>query len=168
MTGVPTGFSDLDLLIGGLCPGQLTIIAGRPAMGQTTLAVDFLRSATVKHQLPSVLFTRDASLNDIGMRLMSSEAGVARHHMLSGQMRDEDWVRLGRQLPNRQSPLYLQDDVNATFTQVRAQCRCLHALRDLRLIVIDSIQMLDYGTRPLGSRYEEISEIARGLKLLAL
>ncbi|MGW7521850.1 replicative DNA helicase, partial [Streptomyces sp. NPDC054796] len=169
LTGVPTGFTDLDAFTGGLRPGQLIVLAGRPAMGQTTLATDLLRSAAIKHALPAAMFTRDATANDIGMRLMAAEARVPRHHMLTGSLTDEDWTRLARVMPGiADAPIYLQDDANSNFTQLRAQCRRLRALRDVRLIVIDTIQMLDYGTRPLGSRYEEVSEIARRLKLLAL
>ncbi|WP_051096208.1 replicative DNA helicase [Streptomyces sulphureus] len=167
--GVPTGFRELDELTGGLHPGELVVIAGRPAMGTTTLAVDFLRSAVLTHRLPAVMFTRDASLNDIGMRLLAAEARVARHRMRSGHLTDDDWGRLARKMSTvAEAPLFLQDDANTTFTQLRAQCRRLHAQHDLQLACLDTVQMLDYGTRPLGSRYEEVSEIARRLKLLAM
>ncbi|MFE0764176.1 replicative DNA helicase [Streptomyces smyrnaeus] len=169
LTGVPTGFTDLDALTGGLRSGQLVVIASRPAMGSTCLATGLLRSAAVRNGLPAAMFTRDASVNEIGMRLLSAEARVALHHMRAGTLQDEDWVRLARRIPDlTDAPIYLQDDANATFTELRAHCRRLHAVRDVQLIVIDTIQMLDHGTKPLGSRYEEVSEVARRLKLLAL
>ncbi|MDI6413144.1 replicative DNA helicase [Streptomyces albus] len=169
LTGVPTGFTDLDALTGGLRPGQLVVIASRPAMGSTCLATSLLRSAAIRYGLPAALFTRDASVNEIGMRLLSAEARVALHRMRAGTLQDEDWSRLAKCMPNlADAPIYLQDDANATFTELRAHCRRLYATRDVRLIVIDTIQMLDYGTKPLGSRYEEVSEVARRLKLLAL
>ncbi|MFI8348054.1 replicative DNA helicase [Streptomyces sp. NPDC085596] len=166
--GLLTGFTNLDALTGGLMGGALTVIAGRPAMGKTTLALDFLRSATLKHNVPAALFTRESGRREISMRILSAEARVALQHMRSGSMTDEDWTRLARRLPQvSAAPLYIQDSAYATFTDLRAQARRLHAQRDVRLIVVDAMHMLDYGTRPFASRYEEISEIARCLKLLA-
>ncbi|MFD8447065.1 replicative DNA helicase [Streptomyces globisporus] len=167
-SGVLTGFSDLDALTGGLRPGHLTVIAARPAMGTSTLALDFLRHASIKHNLPAVLFTYESDRKEVGQRILSAEARVALHHMRSGTMTDEDWVRLARRMPEvSAAPLYIQDDGWPTYTALRAQCRRLVSQRDIRLIVVDNLQMLTYGTRPLGSRYEEISEISRCLKLLA-
>ncbi|MFF0628619.1 replicative DNA helicase [Streptomyces sp. NPDC004296] len=166
--GIPTGFTDLDALTGGLHPGHLIVLASRPAMGKSTLALDFLRSASVANKLPAVLFTRESSRAEVGMRLCSAETRVALHHMRSGQMTDDDWTRLARRMPEiSAAPLYIQDDAYATFTDLRAHCRRLHTQRDIRLIVVDALHLLTYGTRPFASRYEEISEIARCLKLLA-
>ncbi|MBT2445322.1 replicative DNA helicase, partial [Streptomyces sp. ISL-36] len=94
MTGVPTGFTDLDQLTNGLHPGQMIIIAARPAMGKSTLALDFARACSIKHNLPSVIFSLEMGRNEIAMRLLSAEARVALHHMRSGTMTDEDWTRL--------------------------------------------------------------------------
>jgi replicative DNA helicase len=166
--GVPTGFSDLDTLTGGLQPGHLIVLASRPAMGKTTLAVDFLRSATIANSLPAALFTLESSRNEIGMRVISAETRVSLLHMRSGTMTDDDWTKVARRMSDvTAAPLYIQDDAYATFTDLRAQCRRLHTQRDLRLIVVDALHMLTYGTRPFSSRYEEISEISRELKLLA-
>ncbi|MFD0271969.1 replicative DNA helicase [Streptomyces sp. NPDC127106] len=168
MLGVPTGFTDLDSLTGGLRPGTFTVIAARPAMGKSTLAADFLRSACIKNNLPALLFTLEARRTEVVMRIMSAEARVALHHMRSGTMTDDDWTRLARRMPDVSSaPLYVQDSSHATFTEVRAQSRRLHLQRNIELIVLDDLQMLTYGTRPFATRYEEISEISRCLKLLA-
>lgn len=167
-TGVPTGFSDLDSLINGFYPGQFVVVAGRPAMGKSTLALDFIRSASIQHGLPSVMFSLEADRNEIGMRLLAAEARVALHHMRAGTVRDEDWTRIARRLPAvSAAPIYIQDGSYSNVHDLRAHCRYLHARAGLRLIVVDAIHLLTYGTRPLGSRYEEISEIARCLKLLA-
>lgn len=166
--GVPTGFTDLDSLTGGLHPGQLIVIAARPAMGKSTLALDLLRAASIKSNLPSVLFTREMSRYEVSMRLCAAESRVALHRMRSGTMEDEDWTRLARRMPDiSAAPLYIQDDAYATLTDLRAHCRRLHTQVGISLIVVDSLHLLTYGTRPFASRYEEISEISRCLKLLA-
>ncbi|MFH8342994.1 replicative DNA helicase [Streptomyces sp. AM6-12] len=168
LPGVPTGFTDLDSLTGGLHPGQLIVIAARPAMGKSTLALDFVRSASIKHNLPSAVFSLEADRNEIGMRLLSAEARVALHHMRSGTMTDEDWTRLARRMPDvSAAPIYIQDGAYSNVHDLRAHCRYLQARAGVQLIVVDAVHLLTYGTRPLGSRYEEISEIARCLKLLA-
>ncbi|MFI0742680.1 replicative DNA helicase [Streptomyces sp. NPDC021100] len=167
-TGIPTGFQDLDVLTGGLYPGQLVVIAGRPAMGTSTLVLNFLRCAAIQHGLPAALFTLESRRTDIALRLLSAEARVALHHLRSGRMSEDAWQRLAQRLPGVASaPLHLQDHPYGNFTELRAHCRRLHRQHDLRLIAVDDLQLLNYGPRPLGSRYEEVSEIARGLKLLA-
>ncbi|CAL9327237.1 replicative DNA helicase [Streptomyces sp. SudanB182_2057] len=168
IAGIPTGFSDLDTLTGGLYPGQLIVIAGRPSMGTSTLALNLLRSAAVKHNLPAAFFALESRRTDITMRLLAAEARVPLLHMRSGTMTDDDWTRLAKRMPHVSSaPLYLQDDPYANFTELRAHCRRLHRQHGLKLIAVDDLQLLNYGTRPLGSRYEEVSEIARSLKYLA-
>ncbi|MEU1628252.1 replicative DNA helicase [Streptomyces sp. NPDC020096] len=165
---IPTGFTDLDALTGGLHPGHLTVIAARPAMGKTTLALDFLRSASIGCGLPTALFTLEAGRREVSMRVLAAESRVALHHMRSGNMTDDDWTRLARRMPEvAAAPIYIQDGAYANFVDLRAQCRRLHSQRDIRLIVVDALHMLTYGTRPFASRYEEISEISRCLKLLA-
>ncbi|MDL5205302.1 replicative DNA helicase [Streptomyces sp. ALI-76-A] len=168
LPGVPTGFTDLDSLTGGLHPGQLIVIAARPAMGKSTLALDFVRSASIKHALPSAVFTLEADQREVGMRILSAEARVALHHMRSGTMTDEDWTRLARRMPDvSAAPIYIQDGSYSNVHDLRAHCRYLQARAGVQLIVVDAVHLLTYGTRPLNSRYEEISEIARCLKLLA-
>ncbi|MFJ3229160.1 replicative DNA helicase [Streptomyces sp. NPDC086783] len=168
LPGVPTGFTDLDSLTGGLHPGQLIVIAARPAMGKSTLALDFVRSASIKHNVPSAVFTLEAGRHEVGMRLLSAEARVALHHMRSGTMTDEDWTRLARRMPDvSAAPIYIQDGAYSNVHDLRAHCRYLHATKGVQLIMVDAVHLLTYGTRPLASRYEEISEIARCLKLLA-
>ncbi|MGA4979282.1 replicative DNA helicase [Streptomyces cinereoruber] len=168
MAGIPTGFRDLDALTGGLYPGQLVVLAGRAAMGTSTLALDLLRSAAIKHNLPAALFAVEARRVDVSMRLLAAESRVALHHMRSGTMTDDDWTRLARRMPDvSAAPLFIQDDPYSNFTELRAHCRRLHQQHALKLAVVDDVQLLNYGTRPLGSRYEEVSEIARNLKYLA-
>ncbi|MGA4867250.1 replicative DNA helicase [Streptomyces lavendulocolor] len=168
LSGIPTGFTDLDMLTSGLRPGHLIVIAARPAMGTTTLALDFLRSAAIKHDIPAALFTYESGREEIATRILSAEARVPLHHMRAGTLDDDHWMRLARRLPDvAKAPLYIQDEAWPTFTDLRAQCRRLAGQRAIKLIVVDNLQMMTYGTRPLGSRYEEVSEISRCLKLLA-
>ncbi|MFI1801050.1 replicative DNA helicase [Streptomyces sp. NPDC020379] len=167
-SGLPTGFTDLDSLTNGLQPGHLTVIAARPAMGKSTLALDFLRAAAIRHGLPVALFTLEASRDEVATRLLAAEARVSVHRMRSGTMEDDDWARLARRMPDvSAAPLYIQDGAYANLVDLRAQCRRLRAQQDVRLIVVDALHLLTYGTRPFASRYEEISEISRCLKLLA-
>src|SRR3989440_3739623 len=92
MTGVPTGFADLDALTNGLHAGQMVVIAARPAIGKSTLALDLARAAAIRNQLATVVFSLEMSRNEITMRLLSAEARVALHSMRSGSMNDEDWT----------------------------------------------------------------------------
>lgn len=168
MTGLPTGFTDLDSLTQGLHPGQLIVVAGRPAIGKSTLALDFVRSAAIKNGLSAALFTLEMKRNEAVMRLLSAEARVALHHMRSGTMTDDDWARLAKRMGEvSAAPLFISDTDNLTYTQIRAQCRRMRERHDLRLVVVDFINMLTYGTRPFDNRYLEISEICRCLKQLA-
>ena len=149
-------------------PGQLIVIAGRPTTGTSTLALNLLRSAAVKHNLPAAYFALESRRTDITMRLLAAEARVALHHMRSGTMTDDDWTRLAKGMPSVSgATLYLQDDAYANFTEMRAHCRRLHRQHGLKLIAVDDLQLLNYGTRPLGSRCQEVSEVARSLKNLA-
>lgn len=166
--GIPTGFNDLDTLTGGLRPGHLIVVAARPAMGTSTLVLDLLRAAAIKNQVPAALLTYESARREVGARIIAAESRVALHRMRSGTLKSEDWTRIARRMPDiSKSPLYVQDDAWPTLTELRAQCRRLAAQRHVKLITVDNLQMMTYGTRPLGSRYEEISEISRCLKLLA-
>ncbi|MEU8522569.1 replicative DNA helicase [Streptomyces sp. NBC_01216] len=169
MTGVPTGFTDLDQLTNGLHPGQMIIIAARPAMGKSTLALDFARACSIKHNLPSVIFSLEMGRNEIAMRLLSAEARVALHHMRSGTMTDEDWTRLARRMPDvSQAPLYIDDSPNLSMMEIRAKCRRLKQRNGLKLVVIDYLQLMQSGgSKRQESRQQEVSDMSRNLKLLA-
>ncbi|MER8156071.1 replicative DNA helicase [Streptomyces sp. NPDC094472] len=169
MSGVPTGFTDLDSLTNGLHPGQMVVIAARPAMGKSTLALDFARACSIKHNMPSVIFSLEMGRNEIAMRLLSAEARVALHHMRSGSMTDEDWTRLARRMPDvSQAPLFIDDSPNLSMMEIRAKCRRLKQRSDLQLVVIDYLQLMQSGgARRPESRQQEVSDMSRNLKLLA-
>ena len=167
MVGVPTGFGDLDALTNGLHPGQLVILAARPALGKSTAALDFARSASIKNGLTSVIFSLEMGRNEILMRLLSAEAQIALHHMRSGNMSDNDWQKLATKMGVvSESPLFIDDSPNLTMMEIRAKCRRLKQRHDLRLVVVDYMQLMTSGKK-VESRQQEVSEFSRSLKLLA-
>jgi len=167
LTGVPTGFADLDALMNGLRPGQLVVVAARPAVGKSTLGLDFARSASIKHGLTSVIFSLEMSRSEITMRLLSAESRVPLHHMRSGPMTDDDWARLARRMVEvAEAPLFIDDSPNLTMMEIRAKARRLKQRHDLRLIVVDYLQLMSSHKR-VESRQQEVSELSRSLKLLA-
>jgi replicative DNA helicase len=167
MVGVPTGFTELDKLTNGLHPGQLIIVAARPAIGKSTLGVDIARAASIKHGLASVIFSLEMSRNEIVMRLLSAEAQVPLHHMRSGTMSDNDWSKLASKMGVvSEAPLFIDDSPNMTLMEIRAKCRRLKQRHDLRLVVVDYLQLMTSGKR-VESRQQEVSEFSRSLKLLA-
>jgi len=167
MVGVPTGFTDLDRLTNGLHPGQLVVLAARPAIGKSTLGLDLARSASIRHGMSSVIFSLEMARNEITMRLLSAEARVALHHMRSGTMSDDDWTRLARKMSEVASaPLFIDDSPNMSMMEIRAKCRRLKQRNDLKLVVVDYLQLMTSGRR-VESRQQEVAEFSRSLKLLA-
>ena len=149
--------------------GTHNFVADDIVVHNSTLALDFARTCSVKHSMPSVIFSLEMGRNEIAMRLLSAEARVALHHMRSGSMTDEDWTRLARQMPGvTDAPLYIDDSPNLSMMEIRAKCRRLKQRNDLKLVVIDYLQLMQTGSsRRPESRQQEVSEMSRNLKLLA-
>ena len=167
MIGVPTGLRDLDALTQGLHPGQLVILAARPAIGKSTLGLDIARAASVKNGLASVIFSLEMSRNEIMMRLLSAEGSIQLNNIRSGRMGASDWQKVAqRQDALRDAPLFIDDSPNMTMTEIRAKCRRLKQQHDLRLVVVDYMQLMTSGKK-VESRQQEVSEFSRALKLLA-
>jgi replicative DNA helicase len=167
MTGVPTGFTDLDRLLNGLHPGQLIIVAGRPGLGKSTAGMDFVRSASVRNNLASAIFSLEMSKVEIVTRLLSAEARVPLQVLRSGRLSDDDWTRLARRMGEiSEAPLFVDDTPNMTLMEIRAKARRLRQRNDLRLIVVDYLQLMTSPKRT-ESRQQEVAELSRGLKLLA-
>jgi len=165
--GVPTGFTDLDEITNGLHPGQMIILAARPGVGKSTLGLDFCRSASVKHGLSSVIFSLEMSRTEIVMRMLSAEAKIRLQDMRGGRMSDDDWTRLARRMSEiSEAPLFIDDSPNMTMMEIRAKARRLKQRHDLRLIVVDYLQLMTSGKR-VENRQQEVSEFSRQLKLLA-
>lgn len=165
--GVPTGFVDLDEVTNGLHPGQMIIIAARPGIGKSTLGLDFTRSCSVRHGMTSVIFSLEMSRTEIVMRMLSAEARIRLQDMRGGRMSDDDWTRLARRMSEiSEAPLFVDDSPNMTMMEIRAKARRLKQRQDLKLIVVDYMQLMTSGKR-VESRQQEVSEFSRQLKLLA-
>jgi replicative DNA helicase len=165
--GVPTGFTELDDVTNGLHPGQMIIVAARPGVGKSTLGLDFMRSCSIRHRMASVIFSLEMSKSEIVMRLLSAEAKIQLSDMRSGRMNDDDWTRLARRMSEiSEAPLYIDDSPNLTMMEIRAKARRLRQKADLRLIVVDYMQLMTSGKK-YESRQVEVSEFSRHLKLLA-
>lgn len=167
MIGVPTGFSDLDRLTNGLHPGQMIVLAARPAIGKSTMGIDIARSASIKHNMTSVVFSLEMSRNEITMRLLSAEARVHLQKLRNGQMGEDDWAKIAATMGKiSEAPLFIDDSPNMSLMEIRAKCRRLKQKHDLKLVVIDYLQLMSSGKR-VESRQQEVSEFSRALKLLA-
>jgi len=167
MVGVPTGFVDFDELTNGLHPGQMIVVAARPAVGKSTLGLDVARSAAIKHNLTTCVFSLEMSRTEITMRLLSAEARVPLHHMRTGKLTDDDWTKLARRMGEvSNAPLFIDDSPNMSMMEIRAKCRRLKQRHDLKLVIIDYLQLMQSGKR-VESRQQEVSEFSRALKLLA-
>ncbi|HEY7486638.1 MAG TPA: replicative DNA helicase [Streptosporangiaceae bacterium] len=144
-------------------------LAGRSCIPthNSTLALDLARAAAVKHGMTAAFFSLEMSRNEITMRLLSAEARVALHAMRSGTMNDDDWTRLARRMSEvSEAPLFIDDSPNMSMMEIRAKCRRLKQQHDLRMVVIDYLQLMTSGKR-VESRQVEVSEFSRSLKLLA-
>ncbi len=167
MTGVPTGFADLDELTNGFHPGQMIIVAARPAVGKSTLALDFARSAAIGHNMPAIFFSLEMGRSEIAMRLLSAESSVPLQSMRKGKIEARDWTTIA-QVSGRinDAPLYIDDSPNMTLVEIRAKCRRLKQRVGLKMVVIDYLQLMTSGKR-VESRQQEVSEFSRALKLMA-
>src|SRR5699024_6571599 len=167
MAGVPTGFAELDELTNGLHGGQMIILAARPALGKSTLGLDLARACSIKNGLCSAIFSLEMSQTEITMRLLSAEADIPLNHIRKGQMTEEDWTRLSRKMGEvSEAPLFIDDSPNLTMMEIRAKARRLKQRHDLRLVVIDYMQLMTSGKK-VESRQLEVSEFSRQIKLLA-
>lgn len=167
VNGVPTGFAEFDELTQGLHPGQMIIFAGRPAMGKTTLGMDVMRSAAIHNGMASAIFSLEMDRQEIMMRIMAAEAQVPMSRLRDGTVDDQDWERLARATTRfMDAPMFIDDSANMTLMEIRAKCRRLKQKADLKLVVIDYLQLMSSGKR-VESRQQEVSEFSRALKLLA-
>ena len=167
MVGVPTGFNDLDQITHGLHPGQMVVVAARPAIGKSTLGLDLARSASIKHGMTSAIFSLEMGRTEIVMRLLSAEASVPLHGMRSGKLSENHWAKMANHMSRvSEAPLFIDDSPNLTMMEIRAKCRRLKQRHNLKLVVIDYLQLMTSGRR-VESRQQEVSEFSRSLKLLA-
>lgn len=167
LTGVSTGFRDLDEMTAGLQKSDLIIIAGRPSMGKTSFAMNIAENAAIKHKVSVAVFSMEMPGDQLAMRLMSSLGRIDQHKVRTGKLEDDDWPRLTSAVSIlAESPLFIDDTPALTPTELRARARRLKREHDLGMIVIDYLQLMQVHGRS-ENRTGEISEISRSLKALA-
>jgi replicative DNA helicase len=168
VTGVPTGFDDLDYLTAGLQPSDLVVIAARPSMGKTSLALGIALQAAIKHKYVVGIFSLEMSKAQLVLRMLSSEAPVDSHALRIGKLQKEDWWRLAEAAGRlEQAPIFIDDSGALTVQQMRGKARRLMAeQKRLDLLIVDYLQLMQ-GRSDAESRQQEISDISRSLKALA-
>lgn len=167
MLGIPSGFRELDDMTNGFAGGQMIIIAARPAMGKSTLALDIARNASVHADAPTVFFSLEMSRSEIAMRLLAAEASIPMQMLRKGTLDNRDFQRLAQtQAQVSTAPLYIDDSPNMSLVEIRAKCRRLKQQHGLQMVVIDYLQLLSSGKK-VESRQQEVSEFSRALKLLS-
>lgn len=167
ITGVATGFSELDKLTAGLQAGDLVVVAGRPSMGKTTLALNIAENAAIGHQVATGIFSMEMPKEQVTFRIIGSMGRVSLSHLRTGRLSDEDWRRVNSAVSLMSgAPIFIDDAPGLTPTDVRARSRRLKREHDLGLIVVDYLQLMETGSSS-ENRATEISEICRSLKSLA-
>jgi replicative DNA helicase len=168
ITGVPSGFRDIDRLTSGFQPGNLVIVAARPSMGKSALGLCMAANIAIRHQLPVALFTLEMSKAEVTQRLMCSEAKVESQRLRSGKLAPDDWPRLTAACDKlAKAPIYVDDTGSITMMEIRSKARRLKSKEPtLGLIVVDYLQLMTSGSN-VESRVQEVSLISRNLKVLA-
>jgi len=167
ITGISTGYHEFDKLTAGLQPGDLVIVAGRPSMGKTTLAVNMAENAAIGSKVPTAIFSMEMPAQQLAFRMISSLGRVDQTHLRTGNFPDEDWSRINTAVQlMSEAPIFIDDTPGLSPGEIRARARRLHREHGLGLIVVDYLQLMQVpGNKE--NRATEISEISRGLKALA-
>jgi replicative DNA helicase len=168
VTGVPSGFRDLDRLTSGFQPGNLIIVAARPSMGKSALGLCVAANLAVRHETPVALFTLEMSKQEVTQRLMCSEAKVESQRLRTGKLAPEDWSRLTAACDRlSKAPIYVDDTGSISMMEIRSKCRRLKSKEPrLGLVIVDYLQLMTSGTTA-ENRVQEVSQISRNLKVLA-
>ncbi len=167
ITGIPTGFTDLDYKTAGLQNSDLVLIAARPGMGKTAMALNIAQYAAVQKHVPVAIFNLEMSKDQIVNRMLCSEVMVDSQKMRTGKLEDDDWNKIAQALaPLSEAPIYIDDTPGISVMDIRAKCRRLKLEKDLGLVVIDYLQLMQ-GRGKTENRQQEVSEISRSLKILA-
>jgi replicative DNA helicase len=168
ITGVPSGFRDLDRLTSGFQPGNLIILAARPSMGKSALALCTAANLGVRLQIPVAMFTLEMSKAEVTQRLMCSEAKVESQRLRSGRLQQDDWSRLTAACDKlMKAPIYVDDTGSVTMVELRSKARRLKSRQPkLGLIIVDYLQLMTTGAS-IENRVQEVSQISRQLKVLA-
>ncbi len=170
LTGVASGFTDLDRITSGWQNTELTIIAARPAMGKTAFVVSAMRNAAVEWNIPVAMFSLEMSATQLMLRLISAEAEIDSNKLRKGKLENHEWVQLHQKIKNlSNAPIYIDDTPALSILEMRAKCRRLKAQFDIGLVIIDYLQLMtaDSGGGAKGNREQEIAAISRAMKNLA-
>ena len=169
ITGVPTGFIDLDYRTAGLHGSEFILIAARPAMGKSAFVLNIAANAALKANVPVAIFSLEMSKEQMVNRMLCSEAMVDSNKVRTGKLEEEDWAKLAEAIgPLSEAGIYIDDTPGISITEIRARCRKLKLEKDIGLVIIDYLQLVQGSSkRALGSREQEIAEISRSLKILA-
>lgn len=167
LSGVSTGFTDLDHKTSGLQPSDLIIVAARPAMGKTSFCLNIAQSVAIHSKVPVAFFSLEMAKEQLVNRMIWSEALVDSQKIRTGNLDDDDWQKIARVIgPMSEAPIYIDDTPGISVTEIRAKCRKLKMRKNIGLVVIDYLQLMQ-GRGKSESRQQEISEISRSLKILA-
>ena len=165
--GLMTGLTELDELTNGLKGGQMVIVAARPGLGKSTLAVDFMRHASIKNNIPTLIFSLEMGKDELVERIISAESSVYTQHLKRGSMSPDDWAAAGEAAQRLdKAPLYIADSPELTMVDIAARARLMQAQHGIKMIVVDYLQLLTSGKKA-ESRQQEVSDFSRQLKLLA-
>jgi len=168
ISGIPTGFTGLDYRTSGLHNSDLLIIAARPGMGKSSFAVNIATNVAVRSKIPVAIFSLEMSKEQVGSRVLCSEAMVDSNKIRTGQIEDDDWMKLASTLGMlSEAPIYIDDTPGISVMEIRAKCRKLKLEKEIGLVVIDYMQLVQGSGKKNASREQEISEISRSLKILA-
>ena len=168
ITGVPTGFADLDYRTAGLHNSELILVAARPAMGKSAFALNIAVNAALRANTPVAIFNLEMSKEQLVNRILCSEAMVDSNKIRTGKLEDEDWNKLAEAIgPLSETGIYIDDTPGISIMEIRAKCRKLKLEKNIGLVVIDYLQLIQGSNKRNGSREQEISEISRSLKILA-
>ncbi len=167
VTGVPSGFVELDRLTSGFQPSSLNIIAARPSMGKTAFATNIAVFAACKERIPVAIFSLEMSKEQLAQRMLSAEARIDAHRIRTGFLSDQEWRRLAEVAARlSEAPIYIDDTPNISVAEIRARSRRLKAEVNLGLIVVDYLQLVQL-RRKVENKQQEVSEVSRSLKALA-
>lgn len=168
VTGVPSGFRNLDELTGGWQKSDLIIVAARPAMGKTAFMLSLARNAAIRYQTPVALFSLEMSSQQIAQRLLSAETELDMNKLRKGDLAQHEWVQLqSRSAELSRAPLFINDTPAISIYDLRTKCRRLKAEHGIGMIMVDYLQLMSAGAQRMGNREQEISAISRSLKELA-
>ena len=169
ITGVPTGFADIDRKLAGLQPADMILVGSRPSMGKTAFLLSIAHHAAIREQVPTAIFSLEMSAAQLGNRLLSMDSMVDSQRLRTGRLEGDDWDKVSESIPAlANAPLYIDDTPGISITEMRAKCRRMKMEKNLGLVIIDYLQLMSSaaGSRP-ESRQIEISEISRSLKGMA-